>query len=97
MDRWLDRNLYRRIHANAKKLGAKSVDTKHLSHCAYWKSFKVYFAFKPFKCMIASIDTNPIECDDIDLLQAELSNVKEFVNYLKEFNQNVVEGDHINV
>jgi hypothetical protein len=93
MDRWLDRNLYRRIHAKAKKLGAQSVDTKHLSHCAYWNNFKVYFAFKPFKCTVASIDTKPVDCDDIALLLNELCDVKEFTSYLKEFNENVVEGN----
>jgi hypothetical protein len=93
MSRWLDRNLYRRIHAKAKKLGANNVDTKHLSHCAYWNNFKVYFAFNPFTCMVAAIDTTPIECDDINLLQAELGNVKKFHEYLKEFNKNLVEGD----
>jgi hypothetical protein len=93
MDRWLDRNLYRIIHAKAKKLGAKSVDTKHLSHCAYWKNFKVYFAFKPFKCMVASIHTNAIDCENIELLKAELDNIKDFANYLKEFNENIVEGN----
>jgi hypothetical protein len=97
MDGWLDRNQYRRIHAKAKKLGANNVDTKHLSHCAYWKSFKVYFAFKPFKCMVAAIDTKPIDCDDINLLSSELDNVKEFANYLKELNKNLVEGDMMSV
>lgn len=97
MGRWLDRNQYRQIHAKATRLEAKSIDTKHLSHCAYWKNFKVYFAFKPFKCMVASIDTKPVECDDINLMQTELANVKEFVDYLKEFNTNHVEGDIVNV
>lgn len=92
MDRWLDQNMYRRIRAKAKKLGAHNVDTQHLSHCAYWKNFKVYFVFKPFKCFVAAIDTRSIDCDDIDMLLTELGNVKEFVNYLKEFNRTVVEG-----
>jgi hypothetical protein len=97
MNRWLDKNQYRQIHAKAKKLGANSVDTKHLSHCAYWKNFKVYFAFKPFKCMLASINTIPVECNDIALIQTELSNVQEFVDYLKKFNKNLVEGDMTSV
>ena len=97
MDRWLEKHQYRQIHAKAKKLGAQNVDTRHLSHCAYWKNFKVYFAFRPFKCMVASIYTKPIECDDIDLLQVELGNVKEFAEYLKEFNKNIVEGNVTNV
>jgi hypothetical protein len=92
-DKWLDRNSYRRIHANAKKLGANRVDTKHLSHCAYWKNFKVYFSFNPFRCMIAATHTNAIDCNEIDVLRSELDNVQKFASYLKEFNENVVEGN----
>jgi hypothetical protein len=43
--------------------------------------------------MIAATHTNAIDCNEIDVLRSELDNVQKFASYLKEFNENVVEGN----